>query len=207
MPVTENELPDSFDISAMLPMSAPRYFRPSRRVLSANTAPSRHTNHPTLPPPPPPSHHPPPPPPPPPPHPPPPPPPPPPAPHQPSHAPPTPAPTHYAPAASTAHPALAAPTPESVARILLLVDGMAAFRTAHEFTDRGRLFETFTRLATIGRGLGIHTVVTTDRSGAIPPPLHAAFPQRLTLRLPSPADYALANIPEDMLANLPPAPP
>src|SRR6218665_1308676 len=51
MPVTENELPDSFDISAMLPMSAPRYFRPSRRVLSANTAPSRHTNHPTLPPP------------------------------------------------------------------------------------------------------------------------------------------------------------
>src|SRR6218665_3207561 len=127
-----------------------------------------------------------------------------PAPHQPSHAPPTPAPTHYAPAASTAHPALAAPTPESVARILLLVDGMAAFRTAHEFTDRGRLFETFTRLATIGRGLGIHTVVTTDRSGAIPPSLHAAFPQRLTLRLPSPADYALANIPEDMLANVPP---
>src|SRR6218665_2652578 len=112
MPVTENELPDSFDISAMLPMSAPRYFRPSRRGLSANTAPPRHTNHPTLPPPPP--------------HPPP---------------PPLPPPTHSAPAASTAHPALAAPTPESVARILLLVDGMAAFRTAHEFTDRGRLFE------------------------------------------------------------------
>src|SRR6218665_1955824 len=175
MPVTENELPDSFDISAMLPMSAPRYFRPSRRVLSANTAPSRPTNHPTLTPPPPHPHA-----------------SPPPAPHQPSHAPPTPAPTHYAPAASTAHPALAAPTPESVARILLLVDGMAAFRTAHEFTDRGRLFETFTRLATIGRGLGIHTVVTTDRSGAIPPSLHAAFPQRLTLRLTSPADYALA---------------
>src|SRR6218665_2603645 len=135
MPVTENELPDSFDISAMLPMSAPRYFRPSRRVLSANTAPSRHTNHPTLPPPPPHPNHPPPPPPPPPPH-----------------HPPPPAPTHYAPAASTAHPALAAPTPESVARILLLVDGMAAFRTAHEFTDRGRLFETFTPLSTIGRG-------------------------------------------------------
>src|SRR6218665_2120116 len=181
MPVTENELPDSFDISAMLPMSAPRYFRPSRRVLSANTAPSRHTNHPTLPPPSRHSNHPPLPPPPPhtnhPPTPPLPHPPPTlaplqpphatptPAPHQPSHAPPTPAPTHYAPAASTAPPALAAPTPESVARILLLVDGMAAFRTAHEFTDRGRLFETFTRLATIGRGLGIHTVVTTDRSG------------------------------------------
>src|SRR6218665_454083 len=59
MPVTENELPDSFDISAMLPMSAPRYFRPSRRGLSANTPPSRHTNHPTLPPPPRPSNHPP----------------------------------------------------------------------------------------------------------------------------------------------------
>src|SRR6218665_1655005 len=192
MPVTENELPDSFDISAMLPMSAPRYFRPSRRGLSAQIGPPRPPHPPTPPPPPPP--------------------PPPrplappqpphaspalaplqpphasptPAPHQPSHAPPTPAPTHYAPAASTPHPPLAPPTPHSVARILLLVDGMAAFRTAHEFTDRGRLFETFTRLATIGRGLGIHTVVTTDRSGAIPPSLHAAFPQRLTLRLTSP---------------------
>src|SRR6218665_2885071 len=107
MPVTENELPDSFDISAMLPMSAPRYFRPSTRGLSGTTAPPPPPHHPTPPPPPPP------------------------APHQPPPAPPPPAPTHYAPAASTAHPALAAPTPESVARILLLVDGMAAFRTAH----------------------------------------------------------------------------
>src|SRR6218665_1494588 len=55
MPVTGNELPDSSDISVMLPMSAPRYFRPSRRVLSANTAPSLHptflppSRHPTLP--------------------------------------------------------------------------------------------------------------------------------------------------------------
>src|SRR6218665_2374779 len=54
MPVTENELPDSFDISAMLPMSAPRYFRPSRRGLSANTPPPPPTHHPPPPPPPPP---------------------------------------------------------------------------------------------------------------------------------------------------------
>src|SRR6218665_3733486 len=214
MPVTGNELPDSSDISVMLPMSAPRYFRPSRRVLSANTAPSLHptflppSRHPTLPSLPHPPNHPPFLPPPPPPTPPPPPPPPhaslPPTPPQPPRVPPTPAPTHYTPAPSTAHPVLATPTSEPVARILLLVDGMAAFRTAHEFTARGRLFETFTRLATIGRGLGIHTVVTTDRSGVIPPSLHASFPQRLTLRLTSAADYALANIPEDMLANVPP---
>lgn len=76
----------------------------------------------------------------------------------------------------------AAPLP----RVLVLVDGYSAMRdlltgdgassAMHGWMDR------FHRLVSEGRQVGVHTVITADRGGAVPPVLLAAIARRLILR-------------------------
>ncbi|SIO16212.1 FtsK/SpoIIIE domain-containing protein [Agromyces cerinus] len=89
-------------------------------------------------------------------------------------------------------------------RVIVLLDGMSAFRAEHEFGQGGRLFDAFTRILTAGRQLGVHVVVSADRIAAFPSALLAAVQQRLTLRLASPADYSMAGVPDDVLDDAPP---
>lgn len=85
-------------------------------------------------------------------------------------------------------------------RILLLVDGMAAFRQAYEVSDRSRLFDTFLSIASDGRGVGVHIAVTADRPAAIPSSLGSSIQQRLVLRLTSEMDLAMLGVPADGFA-------
>src|SRR6218665_3511190 len=208
MPVTENELPDSFHISSMLPMSAPRYFRPSRRVLSANTAPSRHTNHPTLPPP---SRH--------------------------SNHPTLPPPPRHTnhptllplPHPPTTLPQPAPPTLRSLPRPLSPSQESSSSLTGWPRSERhtsspivvgsSRLSPAWQPSVAGSASTLLSRQIEAEQShrhctprsqndshyhSPLPPPPHAGLPQRPPHRRPSPADYAPGNIPEDMLANVPP---
>jgi S-DNA-T family DNA segregation ATPase FtsK/SpoIIIE len=90
-------------------------------------------------------------------------------------------------------------------RIFVLVDGMSAFREAYEHSRLSALWDIFLQLATDGRALGIHLVVTGDRPNAVPPSLLASIQRRLVLRLSSEDDYISLDVPRDVLgATSPP---
>lgn len=89
-------------------------------------------------------------------------------------------------------------------RIVLLIDGMAAFRAEYEFTDSGRLFDTFAQLLSSGRQVGIHVVVTAERYAAVPQSILASVPERVVLRMPSAAEADIAGLPRDLLDDAEP---
>lgn len=84
-------------------------------------------------------------------------------------------------------------------RILLLVDGIGAFRTAYEGTEHARWFEIFLGIAGDGRPVGVHVVVAADRAGAMPPKLTSLVQRRLVLRLAETNDYAFLGVDNDVL--------
>lgn len=84
-------------------------------------------------------------------------------------------------------------------RILLLVDGIGAFRSAYEGTEHARWFETFLSIASDGRPVGVHLIVAGDRPGAMPSKLNALVQRRLVLRLAETNDYAFLGVPGDVL--------
>lgn len=90
-------------------------------------------------------------------------------------------------------------------RILLLVDGMGALRSAFEGTENHRLYEMFLSLAADGRPVGVNVLVTADRAGAVPTALSALIQRRVVLRLASENDYTMLGQPNDILdAKSPP---
>lgn len=89
-------------------------------------------------------------------------------------------------------------------RILLLLDGMGAFREAYESNISAPWFAVFSQIATDGRGVGVHVVVTGDRAGSIPTSLSSSIQRRLVLRLANPDDYAMLGVPGDVLGPLSP---
>lgn len=84
-------------------------------------------------------------------------------------------------------------------RVVLLVDGLAAFRQQYEFTSRSATWERFVALANEGRQLGVHVVVCADRPATLSASLGAAMPKRLVLRLADENDYAVLGLPTDVL--------
>lgn len=91
------------------------------------------------------------------------------------------------------------------ARIILLLDGMSAFREAYEANVASPWFSVFSQIATDGRQVGVHVVVTGDRAGAIPMSLSSSIQRRLILRLANADDYGMLSVPNDVLdASSPP---
>jgi S-DNA-T family DNA segregation ATPase FtsK/SpoIIIE len=88
-------------------------------------------------------------------------------------------------------------------RLLLLIDNFAAFRTAYEAGDRFRWLDLVNGIATDGRQVGVHVVVSADRANSIPSSLASAIQRRLVLRLASEQDYAMADVPSDALLGAP----
>jgi DNA segregation ATPase FtsK/SpoIIIE, S-DNA-T family len=89
-------------------------------------------------------------------------------------------------------------------RIVLLVDGIAAFREAYEHVAHSAHFTMFSQLASDGRMLGLHVVVAGDRPAALSASLASTIQRRLTLRLANEDDYLTAGVPSDILtANSP----
>lgn len=90
-------------------------------------------------------------------------------------------------------------------RILLLIDGVGAFRTAYEGTEYNRWFDLFLGIAADGRPVGIHVLLSADRPGALPTALGSLVQRRLLLRLADAGDYAMLGAPSDVLdAKSPP---
>lgn len=90
------------------------------------------------------------------------------------------------------------------ARILVLVDGFGAFRSAYELGPQSRVFESFLTIAADGRSAGIHVVVTADRPSTVPASLSSAIQKRLVLRLANEMDYSVVGVAADGLNSLSP---
>jgi S-DNA-T family DNA segregation ATPase FtsK/SpoIIIE len=85
------------------------------------------------------------------------------------------------------------------ARILLLLDGMAAFREAYEASAVSPWFSVLSQIATDGRQVGVHVIVTGDRAGSIPTSLSSSIQRRLVLRLANADDYGMLGVDGDVL--------
>jgi S-DNA-T family DNA segregation ATPase FtsK/SpoIIIE len=84
-------------------------------------------------------------------------------------------------------------------RIILMIDGMGAFREDYEYTNLSRWFTVFAQIAADGRPLGVHVVMTGDRPNAIPPSISSTIQRRIVLRLATEDDYLMLNAPKDVL--------
>ncbi len=85
-------------------------------------------------------------------------------------------------------------------RILLLVDGFPAFRSAFEgVPGRAEAYRAFQQVLTDGRGLGIHVALTADRGQSVPTSLQAMIQRRIVLRMADEDGYALLGMPRDIL--------
>lgn len=82
-------------------------------------------------------------------------------------------------------------------RLLVLVDGVGAFRTEYEGGLLTRWWELFLRIAAEGRALGIHVVMSADRPSSVPSNLASAVQRELVLRLAGEMDYAMVDVPAD----------
>ncbi|MPV37181.1 FtsK/SpoIIIE domain-containing protein [Georgenia subflava] len=86
------------------------------------------------------------------------------------------------------------------ARILVLVDGFAAFRSEWETTiGRSAWYQLFLQLLVDGRSAGVHVAVTADRPGAIPTSVTGSLPRRVIMRLADENAYMQLGAPKDVL--------
>jgi S-DNA-T family DNA segregation ATPase FtsK/SpoIIIE len=89
-------------------------------------------------------------------------------------------------------------------RIVLLVDGLAAFRQEYELAARSKTWQRFIAVASEGRQLGVHVVVSADRPQTLSSSLGSAIQKRLVLRLADENDYSVLGLPTDVLGAMSP---
>jgi S-DNA-T family DNA segregation ATPase FtsK/SpoIIIE len=85
-------------------------------------------------------------------------------------------------------------------RVLVLLDGVAAFRQAYEVGERSRWFDTLLGIASDGRPVGIHVILSADRAGSLPSSLGSSVQRRVVLRLADENEYGLVGLPTDVLS-------
>ncbi|OZB87952.1 MAG: cell division protein FtsK, partial [Microbacterium sp. 14-71-5] len=90
-------------------------------------------------------------------------------------------------------------------RILLLVDGIGAFRETYDSGPSPTPFALFEQIAADGRPVGVHVVVTADRPGAVPASIRSTLQRRLVLRLADEGDYSMLDVPADVVGAGSPA--
>ncbi|MDR6268975.1 FtsK/SpoIIIE domain-containing protein [Arthrobacter russicus] len=85
-------------------------------------------------------------------------------------------------------------------RMILLIDGLGAFRETYEYRTGMTQFETLQQIATDGRPMGVHVVVAGDSPRSLPPSLAASIQQTLVLRMAATDDYLNLGVPRDVLS-------
>jgi len=85
-------------------------------------------------------------------------------------------------------------------RIIVLVDGLTAFRQAYETGGTVRWLDLFTSLAADGRPVGVHFVISVDQRTGMPSSLGAAVQRRVVLRMAHPDDYSFLGVAGDVLS-------
>jgi len=91
-------------------------------------------------------------------------------------------------------------------RILLLIDGLPAFREEWEAAPgRPGWADAFRAVLSGGRRLGVHIAFTADRPGAVPSGIASLVARRVVLRLAEESGYALLGLQRDVLGEGSPA--
>ena len=91
-------------------------------------------------------------------------------------------------------------TGDRMPRVIVLLDGFAQFRAEWDANaQRAPFYNTFLRILGEGRPLGVHAVITADRSGAIPAAVSATVSRRVVLRMSEESGYQLLGVPKDVL--------
>ena len=85
-------------------------------------------------------------------------------------------------------------------RIVVLVDGLAAFRQTYEAGGKVRWLDLFTSLAADGRPVGVHFVISVDQRSGMPSSLASAVQRRVVLRMAHPDDYGFLGVAGDVLS-------
>ena len=85
-------------------------------------------------------------------------------------------------------------------RIVVLLDGLTAFRAAYETGGKVRWLDLFTSLAADGRPVGVHFVISVDQRTGMSSSLAAAVQRRLVLRMAHPDDYSFLGVAGDVLS-------
>ncbi len=86
-------------------------------------------------------------------------------------------------------------------RILVLIDGLGAFKTEYEGSvEKAAILQVFQQLLVDGRGVGVHFAVTADRPAAIPASLATAFQRKVVLRQTDDDGYRYLGLPRDVLS-------
>ncbi len=86
------------------------------------------------------------------------------------------------------------PACRSEPRIVLLVDGFAAFRAEYDQPTNQWVQDELTRVIAEGPALGIRTVIAADRAGAVPAAVSATVQQKWLFRLADAYDYATFGV-------------
>jgi S-DNA-T family DNA segregation ATPase FtsK/SpoIIIE len=89
-------------------------------------------------------------------------------------------------------------------RILVLLDGLTAFRQAYDASDKFRFWDLFLSIAADGRPTGVHVALTCDQVNGVPPALDAAIQQRVVMRMSTADDYPSLGVSKDILTAVSP---
>lgn len=91
-------------------------------------------------------------------------------------------------------------------RLLVLIDGLGAFRESYEFAaGSSGWFTLFSQLAVDGRQVGVHFVMSGDRPNALPNSIASTVQKRFVLRMATEEDYMLLGVAKDVLDAASPA--
>ncbi|MEI2818554.1 MAG: FtsK/SpoIIIE domain-containing protein [Microthrixaceae bacterium] len=82
-------------------------------------------------------------------------------------------------------------------RVFLLLDNAGAFRAEYEVGHNGAVFDSFQTIASAGRGLGVHVILTADRPNSVPSSLMSMIPSRIAMRLADEVDLGILGVPGD----------
>ncbi len=85
-------------------------------------------------------------------------------------------------------------------RILVLIDGMAAFRAAYEGASKMKYFDMLAEIAAQGRPVGVHFVMSSDQRGAMSAALAASVQRRIVMRMADPEEYGTLAVPMGILS-------
>ena len=83
-------------------------------------------------------------------------------------------------------------------RILLALDGLSSFRQSYDMGSAGGIFESLIAIASEGRPVGVHVILTADRASAMPSSLGSLVSRRLVLRVADDNEVAMLGIPGDL---------
>ncbi len=89
-------------------------------------------------------------------------------------------------------------------RIILLVDGIGPFQSTYDFSAMGHIWDVFVGIASDGRPVGVHVVLSADRPGSVSSALNSAIQQRLVLRQANENDAAALDLPIGVLEGAAP---